>query len=295
MRSLVFLLLIACSGRTKSAPATVPLNASISAESAEAAYDAKNWPECAAQWTSVAEKLTGEPKALALYDAACCYALDGRVDPSVASLEAALDAGYWDHEHAAVDDDLAKVREHAKWPAIEARAKANFEAFEKSLGDAALRKELLELVAKDQAARAKADNRNDVVMALDKETAARMKDIVAKHGWPGKSLVHVDGAHAAWMLVQHADSEPAFQKDCLAKMEPLVQTGEVSGQDFAYLFDRVAVNAGKPQRYGTQFGDDGELAPLEDSANVDARRKAVGLGTLVEYQQLVRKLEAQRK
>jgi hypothetical protein len=32
----------------------------------------------------------------------------------------------------------------------------------------------------------------------------RMREIVANHGWPGRSLVDEDGAHAAWTLVQHA-------------------------------------------------------------------------------------------
>ncbi|MCP4246955.1 MAG: hypothetical protein GY778_07885, partial [bacterium] len=54
----------------------------------------------------------------------------------------------------------------------------------------------------------------------------------------------------------------------------------------AYLTDRVLVQEGKPQRYGTQFfAKDGvfKLNPIEDEAYVDARRKEVGLGPLAEY------------
>ena len=296
LRAWLFLLLVACGGRSKPAPPTVPLAATITPESAEAAYDAKNWSECAAQWLAVSERATGEQKTGALYDAACCYALDGRVDPAIATLEAALDAGYWDAEHAVVDEDLAAVRAHAKWPALEARVTANFAAFEKSLADPALRRELLALAEKDQAARAAIKSDGDkpaieAVMAIVREATARMKEVVAKHGWPGKSIVGVDGANAAWLFVQHADADLAFQKACLAQMEPLVASGEVAGKDFAYLWDRVAISEGRKQRYGTQFDGD-DIAPLEDPANVDTRRKSVGLSTLAEYKASAKKADA---
>ena len=65
--------------------------------------------------------------------------------------------------------------------------------------------------------------------AIDQKTTARMKEIVDKRGWPGKSLVGTDGAHAAWLLVQHADKDRAFQQKCLGLMQPLAAKGEVSG------------------------------------------------------------------
>jgi hypothetical protein len=296
-RTLWLVVLVACGPSSKSPQApTIPLSATISAESAEAAYDSKNWSECAAQWTTISGQVTGELKTGALYDAACCYALDGRVDAAIASLETALEAGYWDAEHAIADEDLAPVRAHAKWPALETRLKASFTAYEATLVDPALRKELLALAAQDQRARFAIKSADDkpaieAVMAIDRAATARMKEVIAKHGWPGKKIVGVDGANAAWLLVQHADADPAFQKDCLAKMEPLVQTGEVSGKDYAYLFDRVAIADGRPQRYGTQF-DGEDIAPLEDPAKVDERRKSVGLGTLAEYKAFVKKAEA---
>lgn len=88
-----------------------------------------------------------------------------------------------------------------------------------------------------------------------------------------------DGAQQAWLLVQHADADLAFQKDCLARLERAVAAGDASPADLAYLHDRVAVGEKRKQRYGTQYGP-----PIEDEANVDARRAAVGLGTLAEYQ-----------
>jgi hypothetical protein len=91
-----------------------------------------------------------------------------------------------------------------------------------------------------------------------------------------------------WLLVQHADADLGFPKQCLALLEPLVKIQEVSEINYAYLYDRVAVAEHRPQRWGTQFGSDGEPQPIEDAANVDARRKAVGLGTMDEYRQKMR-------
>jgi hypothetical protein len=50
---------------------------------------------------------------------------------------------------------------------------------------------------------------------------------------------------------------------------------------------------GKKQLYGTQFTlKDGEFipSPIEDEANIDKRRKEVGLDTLAEYTKTIREV-----
>ncbi len=159
-----------------------------------------------------------------------------------------------------------------------------------------LRTELLEMAAVDQRAReAWIANLDDPAAAarvrqLDRSNTARMKAIIAEHGWPGHRLAGRDGADAAWILVQHADADLAFQKDCLAKLEAAVAAGDADPDDHAYLFDRIAVAENRPQRFGTQFGGDGEPLPIEDEANVDVRRAAVGMITLAEYREAMREM-----
>jgi hypothetical protein len=114
--------------------------------------------------------------------------------------------------------------------------------------------------------------------------------IVTKYGWPGKSLVGEDAANAAWLLVQHADKDLALQKDVLAKMEPMAKTEEVSPTDYGYLWDRVAVAEHRPQRYGTQFNEKQEPQPMEDEAHVDERRASIGLPSMAQYREQMRKL-----
>jgi type 1 glutamine amidotransferase len=120
---------------------------------------------------------------------------------------------------------------------------------------------------------------------VDKKTLSRMKEIVDRYGWPGKTLVGTDGAHAAWLLVQHADTDRAFQERCL-KLMKAAPRGEVDLADIAYLTDRVLVGQKRKQVYGTQLvGDRGVFKPqpIEDEANVDKRRAQVGLRLLAEY------------
>jgi hypothetical protein len=144
-----------------------------------------------------------------------------------------------------------------------------------------LRSELLSRMERDQSASQARDY--DTLDAVNRDNRERMKQIVAMHGWPGWSMVGVDGAFAAWLLVQHADFDVGLQKTCLALLRESVAAGDAEGSCAAYLEDRVAVNENRKQIYGTQFGDDREPRPIEDEANVDARRASVGLEPLADY------------
>jgi hypothetical protein len=163
--------------------------------------------------------------------------------------------------------------------------------------DSTLRHELLERVKDDQAVRDAFVRKQQQGLPLDSLDIARMttvdtantawlRRVVAKHGWPGRSLVGADGANAAFLLVQHADRDTAFQAAVLPLMERAFAAGEVDGQYLALLTDRVATARGQPQIYGSQAGiTNGHivLKPIADSAGVDARRARVGLPPLAEY------------
>jgi hypothetical protein len=121
---------------------------------------------------------------------------------------------------------------------------------------------------------------------IDHKDTERMKWIVQRFGWPTPEMVGKEASGNAWLLVQHADADHAFQKQCLALIEPLARQGVIPGSNYAYLFDRVQVGDGKLQRFGTQGKDiDGMMAidPVEDPARVDALRKRYGMQPLEEY------------
>lgn len=109
---------------------------------------------------------------------------------------------------------------------------------------------------------------------------------VAKQGWPSRPAAGEDASGAAWLLVQHADNDPAFQLTALRLMDPLAASGAIEARDFAMLTDRVQLKLAGRQRFGTQWTcEKGRRTPLpleRDQAATDRARAGVGLDTLAE-------------
>ncbi|HEX2572138.1 MAG TPA: DUF6624 domain-containing protein [Polyangia bacterium] len=237
------------------------------------------------------------------YNAACAAALAGERDEAFQWLEHALAAGFDRPRHLAEDADLAALRDAPAFAEALRQAQALSERTAATIQQPELAREIIEMAEIDQEVRARcgaaaASGPLDPALvaelqAVDERTTARMRDIVAVHGWPGRRMVGPQATFCAWLLVQHADHDRAFQKQCLAALEQAVAAGEASPKEFAYLFDRVRVAEDKPQRYGTQFRRvDGELVPepIEDPEHVNERRLAIGLVTLEEYAQDLRQM-----
>lgn len=136
---------------------------------------------------------------------------------------------------------------------------------------------------------------SEIAMAMaarDHANTEWLKGIVASQGWPTRSQVGDGAAGVAWLLVQHADADPAFQAQALRLMEPLVTTGEVNPKNYAYLYDRVMLKLVGKQRYATQLTcRAGRYVPqpIEDDRKVDSLRRGVGLGSLADYEQKLSK------
>lgn len=113
-----------------------------------------------------------------------------------------------------------------------------------------------------------------------------VKNILEQHGFPGYNLVGTVSSHNYWLLVQHSDFNVRFQKNALARMKKEVKKKNASGQDYAYLVDRIALNEGRKQLYGTQviMGEGGtKLKPCRNISDLDKRRMQVGLTPIKEY------------
>ncbi len=152
-----------------------------------------------------------------------------------------------------------------------------------------LAREILQMAKLDQRARNLAKNTNKA----DQSNLQKMKQVVRKFGWPTISLVGKRASQMAWLIVQHADTDLVFQKKCLRLMIKAAKTGEVTLQDVAYLADRVLINQGKPQVYGTQFykDRDGQWVPrpIKNTDKLEERRKRVGLESFKIYRQKMSK------
>ncbi len=122
---------------------------------------------------------------------------------------------------------------------------------------------------------------------VDVANTDRLRQILLEHGWPGESLVGRDGVRDAWLLAQHADHDLTTQRWALELVSWAVADGEANARHEAYLIDRVRMNEGREQVYGTQMADvrDGVGVPwpIEDPDAVDRRRSSVGLEPLAQY------------
>jgi hypothetical protein len=126
---------------------------------------------------------------------------------------------------------------------------------------------------------------------IDDDNTRWLADLVASRGWPGRALVGDEAARAAWLLAQHADQDPIQQRAFQDALRAAVAQGQAPAAHLAYLEDRVRVNAGRPQLYGTQFTVTGETigpCPIEDPGRLDERRAQAGLEPFADYQARMR-------
>ena len=115
---------------------------------------------------------------------------------------------------------------------------------------------------------------------VHRENANALNEIIEKNGWPGISMVGLDGSRAAWLIAQHAICTPHLQRKFLEHMTKAAEGDEVPLKQVALLTDRIRFNEGKPQVYGTvlDWNANGELAcMLEKPEKVDELRAQVGL------------------
>ncbi|KQQ47163.1 hypothetical protein ASF61_00455 [Duganella sp. Leaf126] len=117
--------------------------------------------------------------------------------------------------------------------------------------------------------------------AIDVANANRLVQIIDTFGWPGLRFAG-PASQTAFLVLQHADD--ATQRKYLPLLRQAVERHDALGSELAMLEDRLLVAEGKPQRYGTQLGGEPlHFQPIEDEANVDARRRSIGLPTMAEY------------
>ncbi|CAO5681040.1 MAG: hypothetical protein HEEMFOPI_01431 [Holosporales bacterium] len=91
----------------------------------------------------------------------------------------------------------------------------------------------------------------------------------------------------AWIIVQHSQ-DLLFQKKVLSELE-------INTDKFALLYDRVQINSGLQQKYGTQFDynkQTGEikLKPIQSLKKIDIYRKECGLEPIKIYLEKSKKM-----
>lgn len=134
------------------------------------------------------------------------------------------------------------------------------------------------------------------VVATVTRNTARLQEIVAANGWPGRGLVGEDGATAAWLLLQHTNSRVTtirtaagdeFCRSCLVLLRAAVVQGEAHPRHLAAVADSLRLSNGDPPEFASlseqyPVDRDGRLILRRDVdvAAIDERRAAIGLPSL---------------
>ncbi len=235
------------------------------------------------------------------YNLACAYALTGQKDSAYYYLEIALkdDTSLW----ALADPDLYALRQDPRWPQLENGQMERFEEDHGKIEQKAYAKELLGLIARDQALdyyidQAKAHYMKEGEIPqwyypiqqykeqINEGKYDRMEQLLKTHGWPKYSEVGKLAADAPLLIINHHEDD-SVRKKYLKQIKQSCLDGEGSCMEYAKIQDRVLVNDNQPQIYGMQFRYNNERKlepfPVIDPEYVDKRRKEIGLEPLGEY------------
>ena len=128
---------------------------------------------------------------------------------------------------------------------------------------------------------------------VDERNRNRLKEIFKEYGFPTKKLVGKDAMQGIFLMIQHSDGDKEWQKSQLPNIERAVKDGDMNGESYAYLYDRIKINSGEKQLYGTQFAyvdpinKTVELADTEDLDNLDNRRMEIGMMPIQMYKEFM--------
>lgn len=112
--------------------------------------------------------------------------------------------------------------------------------------------------------------------------------ILDKYGWLGADQIGEWATRGIWLVIQHADGDLKAQQKYLPLLRATVKRGQASKEYLALLEDKVAVNEGRKQLYGSQMYRDSitlisHVSPIADPESVDKRRAKMGLEPLSAY------------
>jgi len=119
--------------------------------------------------------------------------------------------------------------------------------------------------------------------AIDSSNFEQLKAIIVRDGWPGYNE-KINNKTVAMLI--HADT------DKIKNIKPLllneINENSMDSEDFAKIWDRMLLDEGKNQLYGTIYTwnkEKGKQTPpkIENIQKTNEARKKIGLGELKEY------------
>ncbi|MDE6559920.1 MAG: hypothetical protein K2K75_00915, partial [Muribaculaceae bacterium] len=242
-------------------------------------------------------KYEDSPTNMVLYNAACAASMSGDTSQGLDYLEMLADKDSLWYLKEPLDMDLQNLTYLPDWGSFYKKISMRRETFEKTF-DISLRSRLTQIRRSDQDVRhrflsAYNTQPQDTILVnsliqemkeIDSKNLIEVDNILREYGWPGKDKVG-DECVAKWLVIQHADVDS--QRKALPMLKLAAEKGDINPSAIAMLEDRILVNSGKKQIYGTQYFYPEEespkqrvIYPIDDIKNVDIKRTKVGLESL---------------
>ncbi len=117
-----------------------------------------------------------------------------------------------------------------------------------------------------------------------KQNEKRLVELLDQYGWPTASEVTEFAAAGAALIINHSNYE--LRSTYFPMLEDAFRKGEAQPLRYAKMRDRLLVEEGKEQLYGTQIKMNNlerKPYPIQDPVHVDKRRAEIGLGPLQPY------------
>ncbi|TCN31077.1 hypothetical protein EV644_13054 [Kribbella orskensis] len=135
------------------------------------------------------------------------------------------------------------------------------------------------------------------VVEVVRGNVAWLREVVEGRGWPGRSVVGVEGVDAAWLILQHAGSgvptlgtaeNLAFQAAVVPLLREAVGFGEAHPRHLAHVVDSLCERRDERPQYAVLMSaysvrDGRAVFPAGfDHVGIERRRAGVGLISLAE-------------
>jgi tetratricopeptide (TPR) repeat protein len=229
---------------------------------------------------------------LKYYNLAVCYSAKEQTDSTCFYLSKCIRESSNYNNLILTDTDFEFLYQYECWGKIKNEIDSVFLEQNPGINNKELAIELYHIFLKDQHVRGLGLKKIDPALAsIDEENLKRVEEIIQQYGWPTFSMVGKTAADGAFLVIQHSNVNT--QRKYFKQLLDATKNDEASKESVALLTDRISVRLKGMQIFGTQVyrrkdsitGKPGPYLyfPIKDEADVDVKRKEMGLIPLKDY------------
>ncbi|AEI47364.1 DUF6624 domain-containing protein [Runella slithyformis] len=269
-------------------------------KAADSLYNLKQYKNAAIKYSIIFQENGGLGYVDDRYKAACSWALINEPDSSFYQLFRIANKGNYDEYEKIINEpNFENLHKDEQWSKLLDIIYKNKENKEKNYNRNLIsvldtifeedQKYRLQIKSIKEKYGADSDEINEIfrIIALkDSINLLKVQNILDKYGWLGPDVIKEKGSTTLFLVIQHADL--STQIKYLPILKEAVRLGKAENSALALLEDRVALQQGKCQIYGTQIDYDTQtrtyyIPSLCDPISVNKRREEVGLNPIEEY------------